>query len=61
MADDSIVLLLNPWQEAGHVHERDDRDVESIAHADEPCSLVGRVDVQRTGETFGWLATMPTT
>ena len=48
--DDPAVLLADARQEAGHVDERHDRDVEAVAGPDEPRSLRRRVDVERTGE-----------
>ena len=50
MADDPAPLLLRPRQEAGHVDERDERDVERVAEADEPCGLHRRVDVEHARE-----------
>ena len=38
--------LVHAGQEAGHIHERHDRDVEGIAEADEARRLVGRIDVE---------------
>ena len=39
-----------PGQEPGHVDERDERDVERVARADEPSRLHRRVDVEHAGE-----------
>src|SRR5690606_41907350 len=33
--DDAAPLLIGAWEEAGHVLERDERDVESVAKSDE--------------------------
>src|SRR2546422_1793783 len=44
--DDATVLLRHAGQEPGHVFERDERDVERVAEADEPRPLERRVDVQ---------------
>ena len=49
MADDAAALLLDAGQEAGNVDERDERDVEAVAEADEARALVGRVHVERAG------------
>ena len=50
MADDAAVLLVGAGQEAGHVDERDERDVERVARAHEPRRLLRRVDVERARE-----------
>ena len=50
MADDAAVLLADARQEARHVDERDERDVEAIAGPDEPRCLRRRVDVERAGQ-----------
>src|SRR5229473_5127886 len=50
------MLLVAAGQVAGHVDERDDRDPERIAKADESRRLDGRVDVDRTGEHLGLVA-----
>ena len=48
--DDAAVLLVRAGQEAGHVDERDERDVERVARAHEAGRLLRRVDVERAGE-----------
>ena len=50
MADDAAVLLVGAGQEAGHVDERHQRDVERVARAHEARRLLGRVDVEAPGE-----------
>ena len=50
VADDAAVLLVGAGQEAGHVDERDERDVERVARAHEPRGLLRRVDVERARE-----------
>ena len=40
----------NSWQEARHVDERQQWNVERVARADESRGLVGRVDVERSGQ-----------
>ena len=49
VADDAAVLLLHAGQEAGHVHEGQQRNVEGVAEADEARRLVGGVDIQHAG------------
>lgn len=39
------------WQEAWHVHESDDRDVEGVTEANEARSLHRGVDVQAAWKT----------
>lgn len=41
-----MAALKITWQEARHVYESDDRDVEGVAEANEPRSLHRGVDVQ---------------
>ena len=50
MADDAAVLLVDAGQEAGHVDEGDERDVERVARAHEAGGLLGRLDVEHAGE-----------
>ncbi len=54
--DDAAVLLVGPRHEAGHVDERDERDVEAVAEAHEARGLHRRVDVEDAGEDrpAGW-------
>ena len=52
-ADDAAVLLLHAGKEAGHVFERDQRDVEAVAEADEARGLDAGVDVEDSGEKRG--------
>ena len=47
MADDPAPLLRRPREEARHVHEGDERQVERVARAHEARGLHGRVDVER--------------
>ena len=49
-ADDAAVLLPHARQEARHVLERDERDVERVAEAHEARGLHRRVDVETPGE-----------
>jgi len=48
--DDAVVFLVGAGQEAGDVDERDDRNIEGVAGADEARSLLRRVDIQTAGE-----------
>ena len=48
--DDPAVLLLRAGQEAGHVLEDDQRDIEGVAEPDEAGALDGGVDVEHSGE-----------
>src|SRR5581483_11531222 len=50
VADDPAPLLRRPRQEARHVDEGDERDVERVARPDEARGLVRRVDVEDAGE-----------
>ena len=50
VADDAAVLLADAGQEAGHVDERDQRDVEAVAGPDEARGLRRCVDVERAGQ-----------
>ena len=50
VADDAAVLLVGAGQEAGHVDERDERDVERVARAHEARRLLRRVDVEGARE-----------
>jgi len=45
MADDATPLLCGSKQVAGHVHEGDDWNVESITETNKPGTLVGGIDV----------------
>src|SRR2546426_7858445 len=48
--DDPAVLLFHAGKETGHVDEREERDVEAVAEADEASRLGRRVDVQGSRE-----------
>jgi hypothetical protein len=60
VADDAVVLLVDAGQEAGHVDEREQRDVERVAGAHEAGGLLRRSMSRQPAITIGWLATMPT-
>ena len=51
--DDAAVLLSGARQEARHVHQRHDRNVERVAEADEAGGLAAGVDVQHAGHELG--------
>ena len=51
--DDAAALLGGAGQEAGHVDEGHERDVEAVAEADEARRLHRRVDVQAAGQVRG--------
>src|SRR2546422_2412303 len=46
VADDPVFLDLGADQESRHVHQVHERDVEGVAHADEPSGFVGRVRIE---------------
>ena len=46
MLDDAAVLLGDPGQKAGYVHEGDDGQVEAVTEPDEPGGLERGVDVE---------------
>ena len=48
--DEAAVFLRGAGQEAGHVHEGDDRDFEGVAEAHEAGSLARRVGVEHAGQ-----------
>ena len=50
MADDPPVLLPDSGQEAGHVLQHDQRDVEGVTESDEAGTLVRRIDIQHPGQ-----------
>src|SRR5690606_24146766 len=52
-ADDAVELLAGAGQEARDVDQREDRDVERVAGADEARGLLRGLDVQATGELGG--------
>ncbi len=56
MPDDAAVLLIATRQVARDVDERDDRDAECVAEADEARRLHRGVDVDRPGQEFRLVA-----
>ena len=59
--DDPVPLLVGAGQEAGHVLEGDERDVEAVAEADEARALDRGVDVEarRRAPAAGWRRCRP--
>src|SRR5699024_8838840 len=53
-AQNTVVLLVQTWQEARDVYQQNQWDIERVTGADETSSLFGRVDVQAARED-GWL------
>ena len=56
VADDAAVLLPGAGEEARHVDEGDQRDVEGVAGADEAPCFLGRFDVEDAGQNLGLVA-----
>ncbi len=54
MADDAAVFLVDTGEEAGHVDEGEDRDVEGVAEPHEARCLLRGGDIESPGED-GWL------
>src|SRR2546427_11891296 len=52
VADYSVMLLVDSGEEAGHINEGEDWDVEGVAEPYESCSLDGRVYVDHTRVEF---------
>src|SRR3546814_17336662 len=50
VADDAAVLLVDAGEEAGHVDEGDELDVEGVAGAHEAGGLLGAVHVEHPGK-----------
>src|SRR5689334_2582071 len=44
-----VVLLIDPRQEPGNIHESQDRDVESVTEPDKACGLDGGINVESSG------------
>ena len=53
MQDDSVVLLTRTGQEAGDIHEGDDRNIEGVAEAHEAGTLTRSVAVENTCQLLG--------
>src|SRR3546814_13229710 len=56
VADDAAVLLVDAGEEAGHVDEGDERDVECVAGAHEAGGLLGAVPVENPGKDLRLVA-----
>ena len=50
MFDHPAIFLRGARQETRHVHEGDDRDIEGVAEAHEPCGLARGVTVKHAGQ-----------
>ena len=50
MADDAAEFLIGAGQKAGDVFERDDRDIEGVAEADEAGAFDRGIDIEAAGE-----------
>src|SRR2546421_6411692 len=57
--DDPAELLFRPGEEAGHVDEREEREVEAVAEPDEPRRLDRGVDVEGAREHLGLVPDNP--
>ena len=55
VTDDPAVFLVGARQETGDVDKGNNRNIEGVAEAHEPCRLNRRVDVQDAGEKAGLL------
>ena len=53
MADDAAVLLVDSRQEARHIHQVHQGDVEDVAETDEAGPLVAGVDVKDSSQVHG--------
>ena len=58
--DEAAIFLRRARQEARHVDEGDDRDVEAVAEAHEARRLAEASESSTPASTIGWLATKPT-
>ena len=52
MNDNTIVLLLRTWQEAGHINQSYDGDVERITEPDKTSGFSGSINIQHAGQIF---------
>ena len=52
MTDDSAIFLNGAGQEAGNVNQVQQRNVESVAEANETRGFIGSIDVQAAGHNF---------
>src|ERR1700747_3454488 len=50
MLDDSAPFLLRTGKKTGHVFERNQRNVERVAEADEPRTFRRRIDIEHAGQ-----------
>src|SRR3990172_3823949 len=56
VADDPTVFLSHPGEKTRNIDEDHERDVEGITEANEPGSLLGRVDIECPGQLRGLVA-----
>ena len=56
MANDPAVLLASAGQETGDIFERNQRDIEAVAEADETRALHRRIDVERSCQHGGLIS-----
>src|SRR2546421_12920647 len=54
-----VMLLFYPLHGPRNLHQRQDRDVESITEPDEACSLDGGIDVKGSGVNLGLVRNDP--
>ena len=59
MPDDAVVLLGDPGQVAGDVHEGHDWQVEGVAVTDEAAGLVRGIDVEAARHDLGLIGDDP--
>ena len=52
MTNDSAIFLYSAGQEARYVYQVQQRNVESVAEADETRGFIGSIDVQAAGHNF---------
>ena len=45
MADNAPIFLGGSWQEARHIHQCQQRDIEAVTGTDEPGSFIGGIDI----------------
>ena len=53
VTDDAVVFLVYARQEARHINQIHQREVEGIAEADETCCLIGSVHIQAASHDIG--------
>ena len=53
MTDDAVVLLVHTRQEARHIYQVHQREIEGVAEADETCCLIRSIHIQAAGHHIG--------